>query len=231
MDKLIIATVKPWNIKNSLKMRAGYKDNYDISIISSKGELTLDNVERLNPKYIFFPHWSWIIPEEIFSRYECVVFHMTDLPFGRGGSPLQNLISRKVYNTKLSAIRVVKKLDAGGIYLKEDFKIDRGSAEELYKEASKIIFSKMIPYILKNDPPLREQTGDVTSFKRRRPEESNLLKTDFLSVGDIYDFVRMLDAEGYPRAFIDYGKYCITFKGAKYEEGKLTGRFEVVTKK
>jgi methionyl-tRNA formyltransferase len=44
---------------------------------------------------------------------------MTDLPFGRGGSPLQNLISRKIYNTKLSAIRVVKELDAGPVFLKK----------------------------------------------------------------------------------------------------------------
>ena len=45
-------------------------------------------LESYNPRYIFFPHWSWIVPKEIFEKYECVCFHMTDLPFGRGGSPL-----------------------------------------------------------------------------------------------------------------------------------------------
>ena len=32
--------------------------------------------------------------QEIHENYKCIIFHMTDLPFGRGGSPLQNLISR-----------------------------------------------------------------------------------------------------------------------------------------
>jgi len=40
----------------------------------------------------------WIILKEIFENYEIILFHMTDLPYGRGGSPLQNLIVRgKVY--------------------------------------------------------------------------------------------------------------------------------------
>ncbi len=34
------------------------------------------------------------MPREIFENWACVVFHMTDLPYGRGGSPLQNLIVR-----------------------------------------------------------------------------------------------------------------------------------------
>ncbi len=28
-------------------------------------------------------------------KFECVCFHMTDVPYGRGGSPLQNLIIRE----------------------------------------------------------------------------------------------------------------------------------------
>ena len=45
---------------------------------------------------------------------------MTDLPFGRGGSPLQNLIERGIKQTKISAIKCVKELDGGDIYLKRD---------------------------------------------------------------------------------------------------------------
>lgn len=51
---------------------------------------------RLNafmPSYIFFPHWSWKIPAEIYERFECVIFHMTDV-FGRGKSA-QNLITQR----------------------------------------------------------------------------------------------------------------------------------------
>ncbi len=73
---------------------------------------------------------------------------MTDLPFGRGGSPFQKLIVREIYDTKISALRVENGLDTGDIYLKEDFNIAIGSAEENFIKLSNIIFNKMIPNLL-----------------------------------------------------------------------------------
>ena len=43
---------------------------------------------------------------------------MTDLPYGRGGSPLQNLIKKNHKSTMLSAIECQDNLDSGDIYLK-----------------------------------------------------------------------------------------------------------------
>ena len=60
-----------------------------------------------------------IIPKKIYSNYDCIVFHMTDLPYGRGGSPLQNLIVRGHKETKISALNVQSGLDTGDIYLKK----------------------------------------------------------------------------------------------------------------
>jgi methionyl-tRNA formyltransferase len=71
---------------------------------------------REAPRYVFFAHWSWKIPRAVYEAHECVIFHMTDVPFGRGGSPLQNLISRGIYETKLSALRCVEEMDAGPVY-------------------------------------------------------------------------------------------------------------------
>ena len=34
----------------------------------------------------------------------------------------------------------------------------------------------------------------------------------------IYDYIRMLDAEGYPRAYIDYGDYRLSFENAKFDK-------------
>jgi len=46
---------------------------------------------------------------------------MTDLPFGRGGSPLQNLIERGIKKTKISAIKVDGGIDTGDIFFKRDW--------------------------------------------------------------------------------------------------------------
>ena len=45
---------------------------------------------------------------------------MTDLPFGKGGSPLQNLIMRGYKHSKLSSIKCAEKIDSGPIYLKKN---------------------------------------------------------------------------------------------------------------
>ncbi len=87
---------------------------------------------------------------------------MTDLPFGRGGSPLQNLITRGVKSTKISALRCTDVLDGGPIYLKEELSL-QGSAEDIYIRADSII-EKMIAAILLTNPEPLEQTGEVVFF-------------------------------------------------------------------
>ncbi|MCK5491947.1 MAG: methionyl-tRNA formyltransferase, partial [Candidatus Omnitrophica bacterium] len=117
--KCLIATVKPWNIEQANKFIQIFSD-WDICLLTDKKDLTEKTIKILKPEYIFFPHWSWVIPRQIYSKYTCVVFHMTDLPFGRGGSPLQNLIVRGIKRTKISAIKVEKGLDVGAVYLKRN---------------------------------------------------------------------------------------------------------------
>ena len=70
-------------------------------------------------------------PKSIWGTWPTVIFHMTDLPYGRGGSPLQNLIKRKHRTTKITAILCDDGLDTGDIYLKEDLSLE-GSAEEIF---------------------------------------------------------------------------------------------------
>lgn len=218
-NKIIIATIKSWNIANFDRLKDKEKD-YEWILIDKKEDLTLENIKSINPKYIFFPHWSWIIPKEIYENFECVVFHMTDLPFGRGGSPLQNLIVRGIYETKISAIKVVKELDVGDIYCKEDLSLKEGSAEDIYKRASDIIFDKMLPFIVNNNPEPKKQEGEVTEFKRRTPEEGDISGLD--SIDKVYDYIRMLDAEGYPNAFIETKNLKIELSNAKSKDGKIT---------
>ena len=133
--KILIATHKSWNIERAYKLIKDECD-HDIRLVTEKDELTEKMVEEFSPNYIFFPHWSYYIPESIYEKYECVVFHMTDLPFGRGGSPLQNLIVRGIKTTKISAIKVVDGLDAGPIYLKENLEL-YGTAQEIYDQCGK----------------------------------------------------------------------------------------------
>ena len=176
------------------------------SFISSPEQLTASMIEELRPRYVFFLHWSWQVPAEIVKKHECVCFHMTDVPYGRGGSPLQNLILRGRRSTKLAALRMTEAWDAGPVYGKEDLCLE-GRAEEIYFRAANLC-ARMIRRIVREEPRPVEQMGEVVVFKRRRPRESEIPATE--SLGGLYDFLRMLDAEDYPKAFL-------THKGFRYE--------------
>ena len=204
----IIASSKLWN--NDLLENVRASSGYEVHYVSNPHELTLSRLSNLLPRYVFFPHWSHIIKPNIFKAFECVIFHMTDLPFGRGGSPLQNLIARGISKTKISALKCNEEVDAGPVYFKRPLSL-HGSAEEIYQRATQEIES-MIVKILKTNPAPVPQKGKVTMFKRRKPRQSNLegIKT----LDEAYDLIRMLDADGYPHAFLDLGPFKLHFRRA-----------------
>lgn len=225
-NKYIIATIQSWNIEQSYKFIAA-NPGLKIGLITNKNELTFNRIKEFNPRYIFFPHWSWLIPREVYDNFECVVFHMTDLPFGRGGSPLQNLIERSIYQTKISAIRVVEGLDAGPVYLKLDLDLE-GSAHQIFEETAKIIFEDMIPHMIENEPVPVAQKGKIVTFNRRTPEQSNI--ANLTSVTKVYDYIRMLDAASYPFAFVETPTLKIEFFNAKLENGHVSVQAKVKVK-
>jgi methionyl-tRNA formyltransferase len=212
----IVAGCKPWNRRIFSEVISKYPGQWHF--IGDREQLSLDAVRVLDPRYIFFLHWSWKVPEEIIKEYECICFHMTDVPYGRGGSPLQNLILMRQKQTKLSALRMVEELDAGPVYMKEDLSIESGSAEEIYIRAS-YKAAEMIQRIISENMEPVPQTGEPTVFKRRQPEESQIASLE--SIQALYDFIRMLDAEGYPKASIESQGFLFEFSRAVLYDGRI----------
>ena len=222
----IILSEKPWN-QDLVKNLSKNNNKVNWVFIKKRLDFNTKNIESIKPDKIFIPHWSYIIPDEIFEKYECVVFHMTDLPFGRGGSPLQNLIVLGKEKTKISALRVVKELDAGPIYLKEDLSL-QGTAEEILIRANSIIELMIVELIDKDLEPI-EQKGDVVHFKRRTPKESNI--GDLKQIKDIYNHIRMLDAKGYPNAFIENEYFKFEFSKASINtSGEIESEIRIIKK-
>ena len=78
--KNIIACSKSW-FENYAS--TSFKKKY--YFIRKKSDLNMKNLKKINPKYIFFPHWSHKVPQIILDNFECVCFHTAPLPYGRGG--------------------------------------------------------------------------------------------------------------------------------------------------
>lgn len=199
MSNYLIASHKPWNSSLIDDMKLVFpKDNW--FFIDNKEDFNSENLQKIAPEYIFIPHWSYLIKEDLYKSYNCIVFHMTDLPYGRGGSPLQNLISRGFSETKISAIVVEKQLDAGPVYLKKDLSL-LGTAEDIFIRANKVI-GAMITKIINEKIKPELQIGTPTVFKRLTPEMS-VITNELKDTGYLYDHIRMLDAEGYPKAYLE----------------------------
>lgn len=211
----IVAGSKPWNRRVFEGVIRRFPGRWHF--VSTPSEFTVDAMNSLMPRYVFFLHWPHKVPDEILEAYECVVFHMTDVPYGRGGSPLQNLIARGHRRTKLTALRMTREFDAGPVYFKEDLSLE-GNAEEIYIRAT-YLSAEMIGRIVREQPEPQTQQGEVVVFKRRKPAESEMPELE--SLGSLHDFLRMLDADGYPKAFLVHGGFRYEFSRAALYDGRV----------
>ena len=103
-----------------------------------------------------------------------------------------------------------------------------GSAREIFERTNKII-SEMIIKIIENNIIPRPQKGNPIYFKRRKPEQSNI--KDLENVEKIYDYIRMLDAEGYPKAYLETKYFKFEFSSASLKSDKTINADVKISKK
>lgn len=214
MVNYIVASSKPWH-RNAFEHVRDCEPGHWF-YVNSRGELE-QVVTEVIPRYIFFLHWNWLVPQNIWSGYESVCFHMTDVPYGRGGSPLQNLILAGHTETVVTALRMTEEMDAGPVYAKRAMSL-LGRAEEIYLRAGDVCW-EIIRWMIREQPTPVPQQGEVTKFIRRKPEQS-VLPTQ-CDLVELYNHIRMLDAPTYPLAFVDYGDFRLEFTNAELDRDEL----------
>ena len=215
--RYLVLGCKPWNRRVFDDVIRDYPGRWEY--LDAPAALTPDRVRAHEPRYLFFLHWSWKVPAAITDAFECVCFHMTDVPYGRGGSPLQNLIARGHRQTRLTALRMSGEMDAGPVYAKEDLSLE-GGAEEIFIRATQLA-ARMAADIAAREPTPVPQSGTPVIFARRKPDESAISAEPGGDLGRLHDFLRMLDADGYPRAFLDHGGFRYTFSRAALLDGRI----------
>jgi methionyl-tRNA formyltransferase len=213
--RYVIASSRKWY--EDMAIRLPISTGHEFILIKNKEDLTFERLAQIQPRYVFFPHWSYLVQASVFEAFECIIFHMTDLPFGRGGSPLQNLISRGIYETKVSALKCVAEVDAGPVYLKRPLSL-HGTAEEIYMRAAKVV-EDMVVEMVNNELSPKEQQGKIECFQRRKPEDSSISGLSELT--EVFDYIRMLDADGYPKAFLETEHLRLEFQRPSLKYGKL----------
>ena len=210
--KLIMCNSKKWfNLSETIR------NDHEIYNFANKEELTLPALQTIEPDIVFFPHWSWIVEKEIFNQFNCIIFHTAPLPYGRGGSPIQNLIKRGYLKSPVCALRMSDGIDNGPIYDREVISLD-GTLSEILKRLNCAV-NKLIERLVIGLPEPNEQVGEILTFKRLGHED-NEISFD-ANLREVYDAIRMLDDPSYPSAYIRLKNITLEFSEITKENSNL----------
>ena len=134
-----------------------------------------------------------------------LVVHESNLPKGKGWSPLTWQILEGSNEIPIVLFEATKDVDSGDIYLKDVIKLNGYELidEIREKQATKtkelvLKFLELYPNVL----PLK-QKGKETFYRRRTPEDSKL-KID-KSLKEQFSLLRVVDNDKYPAFFVYKG--------------------------
>jgi methionyl-tRNA formyltransferase len=176
---------------------------------SSKEEI-LVTTEKSNLKggnFLILISVTEVFSPELIANYDhALVVHGSDLPNGRGWSPIIWQLLSGQQDFTLSLIEATNPVDSGRIWNKIKFQI---LPNALFGEIQNAIAEntiKLISDVIDNHDSVspQEQIGEVTYFKRRTPADSELDPRK--SIEENFDLIRVSDPVRYPAFFELRGK-------------------------
>jgi methionyl-tRNA formyltransferase len=196
-------------------------EGYEVIPVRTSVELEELLATDPNIEWFFVVHWREIIKPSLLDGRNFIGFHTGILPRDRGGSPIQHQVMRGQYKSEVCAFALTSAVDNGPVFLRTDIDMSTGNIDEILQDISKIS-ATLIKRILLERPQAVEQTGAPSCNRRRTPEQSEVLSQE--SIISLYDFIRVLDGESYPKAFIRSGNIRIEFSQATLEGDNVVAR-------
>ena len=87
----------------------------------------------------------------------------------------------------------------------------------------------MIKILISKNINPKKQTGLIYKFKRIKEKKSQIKNEK--NIFEIYDKIRMLDAENYPKAFIKINKFNFSFTNAILKNNSIMCNVKIITSK
>ena len=162
--------------------------------------------------YLFLISCTEILYKSLIKKFKRVlVLHESDVPLGRGWSPLAWQIIEGYNEIPVTLMECAHPVDSGNILIK---RYPRFKGHELYDEIHARITQckiEMIEAFLKNpDIPSTPQSGMPTFYRKRTPSDSRI--DENTSISDNFNLLRIADPR-FPAFFeINGHRYEITIK-------------------
>jgi|TARA_Y100000031_G_scaffold16633_1_gene17228 methionyl-tRNA formyltransferase len=170
----------------------------DVSLVYSH-----DDVESCD--IVFYLSYYSIVPEEVLSlARNNIVVHESDLPRGRGWSPLTWQVLEGHNQITLSLIEATSRVDSGLIYIQTVLNFEGTELINEMRDQTGLTKVSMCQQFVENYPDIVEsgfpQTGSVTNYPRRTASDSRLDPEE--TIAKQFNLLRIVDNDRYP-AFFD----------------------------
>jgi methionyl-tRNA formyltransferase len=152
--------------------------------------------------------------EQIFRHLDLnkhnIVIHASDLPQGRGWSPLTWQVIEGKNVIPVTLFEAVEKIDAGDFYLKDEIILE---GHELLPEIQHLLSTKIIEMATKFvkehlELSPNKQIGKASFYPKRTPKDSEL--DIHKTIDEQFNLLRVCDNEKYPAFFYKNGvKYLV----------------------
>lgn len=161
----------------------------------------------------FYLGCGQIVPVDILQRNKHnLVVHESDLPKGKGWSPLTWQILEGKNEIPITLFEAAESVDSGRIYLKDTMRFSGNELiDEMREVQAQASFSLCLQFISEYPRVLsdaQEQRGESTYYRRRMPEDSKLDIDK--TIREQINLLRVVDNERYPAYFeLDGIKYTL----------------------
>lgn len=174
--------------------------NEEILVTTEKSNLAGGN-------FLILVSVTEIFPPALIAKYDhALVVHGSDLPNGRGWSPMVWQLIAGQQDFTLSLIEATYPVDSGRIWSKINFQILSNALFGEIQDAIAENTIKLLTDLIDNHDSVspQEQIGEITYFKRRTPADSELDPRK--SIEENFDLIRVSDPVRYPAFFELRGK-------------------------
>ena len=158
---------------------------------------------------VFYLSYHSIIPGSVLSlNKNNIVVHASDLPRGRGWSPLTWQILEGRNQITLTLFEVSPAVDAGPIYLQEQLHFNGTELVDELRTLVGLLTISMCKQFVDSYPRSGElaiqQTGEATYYSRRTSSDSRIDPAK--TIAEQFNLLRVVDNEHYPAFFELYGR-------------------------
>jgi methionyl-tRNA formyltransferase len=165
----------------------------------------IHHVKDIPPsEVVFYLSCAQLVPPAILARNRHnIVIHGSDLPRGKGWSPITWQITEGKNEIPMTMFEAVEAVDSGRIYLRDALRFAGHELVGELREQQALVSIRMCHEFLRRYPAIidsaEEQRGDETFYPRRKREQSRLDPDKTLR--EQFNLLRVVDNERYPAFF------------------------------